>query len=66
VWAALFVAYFRRSYLIRDSRKPGLTISSYNPKAALYDAFPQMQVLSRKANPTMESAEDIFMEPSSL
>ena len=66
MWATLAVAYFRRSYLIRDNREPGLTISPYNSKAALYDAFPQMQVLSRKANPTMESAEDIFMEPSSV
>jgi len=43
-----------------------LTINSYNPKAALYDAFPEMKALSRKANPTMECVEGILMEPSSV
>ena len=39
-----------------------MTISSYYPKAALYDAFPRMKELSRQANPTMECAEDTLME----
>ena len=39
-----------------------MTISSYNPKLALYDAFPQMKTLSRQANPTMECAEDSLLK----
>jgi len=39
-----------------------LTISSYNPKSALYEAFSQMKALSRQANPTIECAEDSLLK----
>ena len=39
-----------------------MTISSYNPKSALYEAFSQMKALSRQANPTIECAEDSLLK----
>jgi len=39
-----------------------MTNSSFNPKAALYEAFPQMKALSKQANATMEAAEDTLLQ----
>lgn len=36
--------------------------SSYNPKTALFEAFPQMKALSKQANYIMESAEDTLLQ----
>jgi len=39
-----------------------MAVSSYNPKSALFDAFPKMKALSGQANQTMESAEDTLLQ----